>query len=128
MARDSQGELVTRGSMSATTWRRTWPRPGSRATQNITVFDKPIEKMVCVMQEDEFVSTWVANKAVYRTRMATGQRRRAGDHCPGVEAVRRAGGRRRVDSQVWLRRHAAGDGAVSRPMPTCRTWPTPRPT
>jgi hypothetical protein len=26
--------------------------------------------MVCVMQEDEFVSTWVANKAVYRTRMA----------------------------------------------------------
>jgi hypothetical protein len=26
--------------------------------------------MVCVMQGDEFFSTWVANKAVYRTRMA----------------------------------------------------------
>ena len=38
--------------------------------QNITVFDEPVKKMVCVMQEDEFVSTWVANKAVYRTRMA----------------------------------------------------------
>jgi hypothetical protein len=41
----------------------------SRA-QNITVFDEPVEKIVCVMQADEFASTWVANKAVYRTRMA----------------------------------------------------------
>jgi nickel-dependent lactate racemase len=38
--------------------------------QNITVFDKPLQRVVCVMQEDEFVSTWVANKAIYRTRMA----------------------------------------------------------
>ena len=38
--------------------------------QNITVFDEPVQKIVCVMQADEFVSTWVANKAVYRTRMA----------------------------------------------------------
>jgi nickel-dependent lactate racemase len=38
--------------------------------ENITVFDEPLSKVVCVMQEDEFVSTWVANKAVYRTRMA----------------------------------------------------------
>ena len=27
-------------------------------------------KIVAVMQEDEFRSTWVANKAVYRTRLA----------------------------------------------------------
>jgi nickel-dependent lactate racemase len=38
--------------------------------QNITLFDEPIEKIVCVMQGDEFFSTWVANKSVYRTRMA----------------------------------------------------------
>ncbi len=38
--------------------------------ENITVFDEPVQKMVCVMQADEFVSTWVANKAIYRTRMA----------------------------------------------------------
>ena len=38
--------------------------------QNITVFDEPVERMVCVMQADEFASTWVANKAIYRTRMA----------------------------------------------------------
>lgn len=34
------------------------------------VFGKPVKKMVAVMQADEFRSTWVANKAVYRTRMA----------------------------------------------------------
>jgi nickel-dependent lactate racemase len=38
--------------------------------ENITVFDKPVQKIVCVMQGDEFFSTWVANKSVYRTRMA----------------------------------------------------------
>jgi nickel-dependent lactate racemase len=38
--------------------------------ENITVFDEPVAKIVCVMQGDEFFSTWVANKAVYRTRMA----------------------------------------------------------
>jgi hypothetical protein len=37
--------------------------------QNIAVFDEPIERIVCVMQADEFFSTWVANKAIYRTRM-----------------------------------------------------------
>jgi nickel-dependent lactate racemase len=37
---------------------------------NITTFDKPVKKIVAHMQADEFRSTWVANKAVYRTRMA----------------------------------------------------------
>lgn len=41
----------------------------SRA-QNITTFDEPVQKIVAVMQADEFRGTWVANKAVYRTRMA----------------------------------------------------------
>jgi nickel-dependent lactate racemase len=39
-------------------------------SQNITVFEEPVKKIVAVMQADEFRSTWVANKAVYRTRMA----------------------------------------------------------
>ena len=38
--------------------------------ENITIVEKPIAKAVAVMQADEFHSTWVANKAVYRTRMA----------------------------------------------------------
>ncbi|MGY8769174.1 MAG: lactate racemase domain-containing protein [Pirellulales bacterium] len=42
--------------------------PQSR-NENISLFEKPLKKVVCVMQGDEFFSTWVANKAVYRTRM-----------------------------------------------------------
>ncbi len=38
--------------------------------QNVTVVEEPIKKCVAVMQADEFRSTWVANKAVYRTRLA----------------------------------------------------------
>lgn len=38
--------------------------------ENITLFEEPVQKIVCVMQGDEFFSTWVANKSVYRTRMA----------------------------------------------------------
>jgi nickel-dependent lactate racemase len=37
--------------------------------ENITVLDEPLRKVVAVMG-GEFHSTWVANKAVYRTRMA----------------------------------------------------------
>ncbi len=37
--------------------------------QNITIVP-PLKKVVAVMQGDEFYSTWVANKAIYRTRMA----------------------------------------------------------
>ncbi len=37
--------------------------------QNITVVP-PLRKVVAVMQGDEFYSTWVANKAIYRTRKA----------------------------------------------------------
>jgi nickel-dependent lactate racemase len=53
MQRDAENKLVT-----------------SSREQNITIFDKPVQKIVAVMQADEFRSTWVANKAVYRTRMA----------------------------------------------------------
>ena len=37
--------------------------------QNITIVP-PLKKVVAVMQGDEFYSAWVANKAIYRTRMA----------------------------------------------------------
>jgi len=43
----------------------------------IHVFEKPLQKVICVMDEKKFKSTWVANKAIYRTRkvIADGGRR-----------------------------------------------------
>lgn len=56
----------------------------SRA-QNFTTFDEPVRKVVAVMQADEFRATWVANKAVYRTRMAIADGGELLVIAPGVE-------------------------------------------
>ncbi len=37
---------------------------------NLTVLDKPIDRCVVYLDPDEFHSTWLGNKAIYRTRMA----------------------------------------------------------
>ena len=37
---------------------------------NLTHLDKPIQKAVVFLDEREFKSTWLGNKAIYRTRMA----------------------------------------------------------
>ena len=37
---------------------------------NITVLEKPLEKVVVYLDPEEFKSTWLGCKAVYRTRMA----------------------------------------------------------
>ena len=37
---------------------------------NLDFVDRPIKKCVVYMNPEEFQSTWVANKSIYRTRMA----------------------------------------------------------
>ena len=70
MARNPQNQLVHTGVYVGDDLETYLSAARQSREQNITVFDEPVQKMVCVMQGDEFVSTWVANKAVYRTRMA----------------------------------------------------------
>ena len=70
LARNARGELVHTGVYVGDELETYLAAARQSREQNITVFDEPVQKMVCVMQGDEFVSTWVANKAVYRTRMA----------------------------------------------------------
>ncbi|MST63232.1 lactate racemase domain-containing protein [Schaalia hyovaginalis] len=53
--------------------------------QNITLFDEPVKKIIAVMQADEFHATWVANKAIYRTRMAIADGGELLIIAPGVE-------------------------------------------
>lgn len=38
--------------------------------KNITYIDKAVSKVVAYMDEDEYKSTWVSNKAIYRSRLA----------------------------------------------------------
>jgi nickel-dependent lactate racemase len=37
---------------------------------NFTLLDQPVHRMVVYLDEEEFHSTWLGNKAIYRTRMA----------------------------------------------------------
>jgi hypothetical protein len=70
MARDARQKLVHTGVYVGDDLETYLEAARQSRQQNIPVLDEPIRKVVCVMQGDEFFSTWVANKAVYRTRMA----------------------------------------------------------
>ena len=70
LARNESDELVHTGVYVGDDLETYLAAARQSREENITAFDEPIEKIVCVMQGDEFFSTWVANKAIYRTRMA----------------------------------------------------------
>lgn len=70
MRRDEDEKLVTSGIYVGDDRETYLAAARASRAQNITILEKPIRKVVAVMQADEFRSTWVANKAVYRTRMA----------------------------------------------------------
>ena len=70
MGRNADGELVHTGLYVGDDLETYLGAAHQSRNQNITILDAPITKVVCLMQADEFASTWVANKAIYRTRMA----------------------------------------------------------
>jgi nickel-dependent lactate racemase len=70
LARNERDELVHTGVYVGDDLETYLGAARQSREENITLFDEPLEKIVCVMQGDEFFSTWVANKAIYRTRMA----------------------------------------------------------
>lgn len=53
--------------------------------QNMTFVDAPLKKVVVYLDEKEFKSTWLGNKAVYRTRMAIADGGELIVLAPGVE-------------------------------------------
>ena len=85
MRRDEQGNLVHSGVYAGDDLETYYKAARASREQNITVLDEPVHKIVAVMQEDEFRATWVANKAVYRTRMALADGGELLIIAPGVE-------------------------------------------
>ncbi len=69
MAYNSQGELEHTGVFVGDDPDTYFDAANLSMKQNINIVP-PLKKVVAVMQGDEFHSTWVANKAIYRTRMA----------------------------------------------------------
>ena len=69
MAYDARGELVHTGFYCGDDLDTYLLAAKQSRAENVTVVP-PLKKVVAIMQGDEFFSTWVANKAVYRTRKA----------------------------------------------------------
>ncbi len=53
---------------------------------NFTAVDEPLEKVVAYLDPEEFQSTWLGNKAIYRTRMAMADGGELVILAPGVAA------------------------------------------
>jgi nickel-dependent lactate racemase len=85
MRRDEQGGLVHSGVYVGDDLETYDQAARASREQNITAFDEPVRKIVAVMQADEFRATWVANKAIYRTRMALADGGELLVIAPGVE-------------------------------------------
>ncbi len=67
---DSNGELKVRG-LFAGDGRECFQKAAELALRvNFTMVDEPPDKIVVYLDPDEFRSTWLGNKAIYRTRMA----------------------------------------------------------
>jgi nickel-dependent lactate racemase len=68
--RTSDGEMVTRGMFAGDDY--ACFAAGAPLVQacNLELFERPLKKVVVYLDPSEFKSTWLGNKAVYRTRMA----------------------------------------------------------
>ena len=84
MAYDAEGKLVHTGVYAGDDVETYLEAARASQRQNITVVP-PLKKIVAVMQGDEFYSTWVANKAIYRTRKALAQGGELLIIAPGLE-------------------------------------------
>ena len=65
-----EGELVTRGLFIGDDVECFEAAARLSAEVNITTLPKRLEKIVVYLDSNEFHSTWLGNKAIYRTRMA----------------------------------------------------------
>jgi nickel-dependent lactate racemase len=85
MNRDAENRLVHTGVYAGDDLETYLMAARASREQNIFTFDRPVKKIVAVMQGDEFRATWTANKAVYRTRMAMADGGELLIIAPGVE-------------------------------------------
>ena len=71
MARDEEtGKMAMRGFYAGVGQEPFLAAAKLSVETNLQLLDKPLKKVVVYLDPEEFKSTWLGNKAVYRTRMA----------------------------------------------------------
>ncbi len=70
IAMDDDGELVTRGLFIGDDYECFQAASELSLKVNFKMLNKPLKKVVVYLDPEEFRSTWLGNKSIYRTRMA----------------------------------------------------------
>ena len=70
VGRDTRGELVLRGLYIGDDEECFMKAAELSLEVNFQMLDRPLEKVVVYLDPEEFKSTWLGNKSIYRTRMA----------------------------------------------------------
>jgi nickel-dependent lactate racemase len=70
VGRDNSGELVTRGLFIGDDQDVFLKAAELSLKVNFTLVESPLKKVIVYLDPDEFKSTWLGNKSIYRTRMA----------------------------------------------------------
>jgi nickel-dependent lactate racemase len=70
IGRDQDGELVVRGLFIGDDEECFLKAAELSLEVNFALLDKPLSKVVVYLEPEEFKSTWLGNKSIYRTRMA----------------------------------------------------------
>lgn len=70
IGRGSNGQLVTRGVFVGDGEECFMKAAELSLEVNFELLDAPLEKVVVYLDPEEFKSTWLGNKSIYRTRMA----------------------------------------------------------
>ena len=68
--KEENGKLVCRGLYIGDDAECFFKAAALSIQVNFTLLDKPLDKVVAFLDEEEFHSTWLGNKSIYRTRMA----------------------------------------------------------
>ena len=70
MAKDASGKMVMRGFFTGTGEAPFLAAAKLSVEANFVLLDRPLKKVVVYLDPEEFKSTWLGNKSIYRTRMA----------------------------------------------------------
>jgi nickel-dependent lactate racemase len=97
IGRGADGALVLKGLFIGDD-RETFTRAAALSRQvNVQLLDEPLRKVVVFLDPKEFKSTWLGNKAIYRTRMAIAD---AGELVVLAPGVRQFGEDPGIDSLI----------------------------
>jgi nickel-dependent lactate racemase len=82
---DDDGQLVTRGLFAGEDGSAFQLAAELSREVNVNLLDAPLQRVVVYLRPDEYHSTWLGNKAIYRTRMAIADQGRLLVIAPGVK-------------------------------------------